>query len=218
MAENALAAEQRDQTGKGVARKLRAAGRIPAVLYGQGMDPAPLSVDPRALNDVLHASGAGRNTLIDLAVGSKSHTVLLKDLQRNPINGNSLHADFLVVDLTAKVDVTVPLHFVGQAAGLDFGGILDHPVRELQISCLPNAIPESIDVDVTALGLGETLHVRDVTLPADVTCTNEGDLAVAICVQPRAVVEATEEEAPAEGEAAEGEEAPAEASDAGGDS
>lgn len=214
MAENALAAEQRDQTGKGVARKLRAAGRIPAVLYGQGMDPTSLSVDPRALNDLLHASGAGGNTLIDLAVGSQKHTVLLKELQRNPVNGVSLHADFLAIDLTATVEVTVQLHFIGQAAGLDFGGILDHPVRELLVSCLPNAIPEFIEVDVSPLQLGETLHVSDVTLPADVTCLNEGDLAVAICVQPRAVVEEVEEEAPAE----EGAEAAAEATTEGDDS
>lgn len=203
MAENALAAENREQTGKGVARKLRAAGRIPAVLYGQGMEPAPLSVDPMALNKVLQASGAGRNTLIGLEVGANKHTVLLKDLQRNPVNGVSLHADFLVVDLTATVEVTVQLHFVGQAKGLDFGGILDHPVRELHVQCLPNAIPEFLEVDVSSLDLGETLHVHEVELPSDVVCMNDGELAVAICVQPRAVVEETPEEAEVTEEGAE---------------
>jgi len=217
VAENALAAENREHTGKGAARQLRATGRIPAVLYGQGMEPASLSVDPKALTSVLQGSGAGRNTLIGLEVGSARHTVLLKELQRNPVNGVSLHADFMVVDLTETVEVTVQLHFIGQAKGLDFGGILDHPVREIQVTCLPNAIPEFLEVDVSSLDLGETLHVREVALPADVTCVNDGDLAVAICVQPRAATEETTEEEAVTEEGAE-EAAGAGDADAGGDS
>ncbi len=206
MSNNALAAESRDQTGKGVARKLRAAGRIPAVLYGSGISASSLTVDPTVLGKLLQDSG-GRNTLINLNVGSDSHTVLLKDLQRDPVSGRSLHADFMVVDLTATVEVTVQLHFTGKAPGVELdGGILDHPVRELLIECLPNAIPEFIEVDMSTLGLGETIHVHQVPMADGLTCKNEPDLAVAICVVPRAVEEPVEAEAV---EGAEGEEAPA---------
>ncbi|MCP3982945.1 MAG: 50S ribosomal protein L25 [bacterium] len=194
MAENALAAELRTSSGKGVARKLRAAGRIPAVLYGRGSGNAILTIDPKALDDVLHQSGAGRNTLISLGVDGATHTVLLKDLQRDPIGGESLHADFLRIDLSKTVEVTVPMHFIGKAIGTDFGGIMDHPVRELLIECLPAAIPEFVEVEISALEVGQTLHVNDVTLAEGLVCKTEGDLAVAICALPAA----EEEEAPAE--------------------
>ncbi len=206
MSNNALAAESRDQTGKGVARKLRATGRIPAVLYGSGISVSSLSVDPTVLGKVLQESGAGRNTLISLSVGSDSHTVLLKELQRDPVSGQSLHADFMVVDLQAKVEVTVQLHFVGKAPGVELdAGILDQPVRELLIECLPNAIPVFIDVDMSTLQLGETIHVHQVPMAAGLLCKNEPDLAVAICVVPRAVEEPVEAEVV---EGAEGAEAP----------
>ena len=207
MSNNALAAESRENTGKGFARKLRATGRIPAVLYGHGISSSALSVDPADLNNLLQLGG-GRNTLISLNIGSDSHTVLVKDLQRDPVSGSSLHADFLVVDMTATVEVTVQLHFTGKAPGVELdGGILDHPVRELLIECLPNAIPDFIEVDMGTLALGETIHVHQVPLAAGLACKNEPDLAVAICVVPRAV----EEETPAETEeVAEGAEAPAE--------
>lgn len=199
MSDQALAAEIRENTGKGVARKLRASGRIPAVLYGKGKQTASLSVDPEALVRLLQASGAGRNTLIELKVGSGSHTVLLKDLQRDPVGGHSLHADFFEIDLRQTVEVEIPLHFIGKAPGVDFGGILDHPVRELQIECLPNAIPESVEVDVSSLQIGDSIHVHELVLPEGVELKTEGELAVAICEAPKA-----EEEEPVEGEAVEG--------------
>ena len=204
MANQALAAEIRENTGKGVARKLRAAGLIPAVLYGKGKATAALSVDPEALGKALHASGAGRNTLIDLKVGSGSHNVLLKELQRDPIGGHSLHADFFEIDLKETVEVEVPLHFIGKAPGVDFGGILDHPVREIELECLPGAIPERIEVDVSELDVGDSIHVRDLTLPAGVTLRSDPDLSVASVVAARVVEEAAaaavvEGEVPAEG-------------------
>lgn len=197
MADNALAAEVRTQTGKGAARKLRAAGRLPAVLYGRGSASTVLSLDPEALLEVLGASGAGRNTLIDLAVDGGSQTVLLKELQRDPVTGVSLHADFFLVDLSQTVEVVVPLHYVGKVIGIDFGGILDHPVRELLIECLPTAIPESIEVSLEGLELGQTIHVNQVILGEGLVCKTEGDLAVAICTTPKVVEE--EEETPEEG-------------------
>ena len=217
MAGNVLGAETRTETGKGAGRRLRAAGRIPAVLYGKGVENQSLSVDPKALNTLLHASGAGLNTLIDLEVGGKSRQVLLKALQREPVGGGFVHADFFQVDLTARVTVSVPIHIVGTPKGVALdGGILDLPVREVDVECLPNAIPDQIDIDVSALEIGDSIHVNELTLPADTEMRTDLGLAVASVVQPKAAeVEEVVEEV-AEGEGAEGEPEAAEGS--GGDS
>lgn len=199
MAENALAAEARTETGKGVARKLRAAGRIPAVLYGKSIDVVALSVDPKALDTLLHASGAGLNTLIDLEVGGNSEKVLLKALQREPVGGAYVHADFHQVDLSVRVTVSVPLHFIGTPRGVALdGGILDHPVRDVDVECLPTAIPENIEVDVSEIDLGGSLHVRDISLPEGAELRSDGDLTVASVVAPKEVEEEVVE--PVEGE------------------
>ncbi len=205
MGQNNLASETRTDTGKGIARRLRAAGRIPAVLYGKGREPRALSVDSGELERLLHTTGAGMNTLIDLQGEGGEEVVLVKELQREPVYGKYLHADFYVVDLTQTVDVQVPIHFVGKAAGLDMGGIIEHALREIELECLPRSIPEAIEVDVTSLELGDSIHVRDLVLPDGVSVRTDGDLSVASCVQPKVV----EEETP-EGELAEGEEAAAE--------
>ena len=202
LAENTLVAEPRTGTGKSVTRKLRSAGRIPAVLYGRDRDSQALSIETRALDTLLHASGAGRNTLIDLQVSGDTTTVMLKELQREPVDGGYMHADFHVIDLTQTVDVRVPLHFVGKAKGLDFGGIVDHPVREVELACLPGSIPEAIEVDVSPLEMGMSLHIRDLVLPEGVEVKSDGDLTIASCAAPRVVEEEEAAEAVAEGEAA----------------
>ena len=208
MGENALVAEQRTETGKGVARKLRAAGRMPAVLYGKGIESQPLTVDPRELSSVLHSSGAGMNTLSDLQVGGQGQTVLVKALDRDPVRGDYLHADFFKLDLAEKVEVSVPLHFVGKARGVEMGGILDHPLREVDIECLPTAIPEHIEVDVEGLAIGESVHVNELVLPEGVTVKTDGALAVAAVVAPKAEEEPEAAEA-IEGAEPEGDEAAA---------
>ena len=207
MAENALVAEARDGTGKGAARKLRAAGRMPAVVYGRQRAAQSVTVSPDALQKVLRGK-AGLNTLIDLTLGGSTSTVLVKSLQREPVRGRYLHADFYEVDLTQKVTVSVPVHLVGKAAGTDFGGILDHPLRELLIECLPREIPHSIEVDVTALNVNDSIHVSDLRLAPGLTIKTDGSLAVASVVLPAAEEEAAPAAAVVEGEVpAEGEEA-----------
>lgn len=210
MADNALVAEPREGQGKGVARKLRQTGRIPAVVYGRRRATQSIAVSPEALSQLLHG-GAGMNTLIELTIGGKAETVLLKSLQRDPVRGRYLHADFYQIDLTQKVTVSVPIHLIGKAKGIDFGGILDHPLRELLIECLPREIPQSIDVDVSNLDVNDSIHVSELALPAGVTMKTEGSLAVASVVLPAAeeeaapaaaVVEGVEGAVPAEGEAA----------------
>jgi len=195
LAGHALLADARGGVGKGVARKLRAAGRIPAVLYGKGKEGEAISVDPTLLERLLHTSESGMNTLIDLSVDGRTSTVLLKDLQRDPIRGRYLHADFFVVDLKQELQVTIPLHFVGKAKGLEFGGIVEHPLREVEVACLPQAIPDSIEVDVTELNIGDSLHVRDLQTLAGVRLLSDGDLAIALVEQPAIAEEPTAAEA-----------------------
>jgi large subunit ribosomal protein L25 len=177
--ENNLQAESRADTGKGVARKLRAAGKIPGIIYGAKSENRPISVDPRSLEQVLHASGSGMNTLIDLAVDGSDSVVLVKELQRDPIRGAYLHADFYEVDLSKPIEVMVPIHFLGRARGVEFGGIVDHPVRELDILCLPHAIPDSVEADISELEIGDSLHVRDLVVPDGVTVLSDPELSIA---------------------------------------
>jgi len=210
VAEYELNVELRQNAGKGVARKLRAAGRIPGVCYGAGAETLHIQLDPAALERALRASSAGINTLFGLAGASelRGKSVLVKELQRDPVKGSLLHADLYAVDLTREIEVAVPLHLTGTAIGLMSGGIVDHQLREIQVSCLPGAIPESFHLDVTALEVGDSLHVRDVALPAGVTLVSDPDLSVVSVVAPaKAEEEVTPEAAaaaaaPAEGAAA----------------
>lgn len=210
MSETALVVEAREGTGKGVARKLRAAGRIPAVLYGRGRPSLALTLDPRALDRILRAGGA--NTLLDLTVEGhpevKDTVALVKELQRHPLRGTIVHADLYAVDLDRTVTVDVPVHLLGRPRGLDFGGILEHTLREVALECLPRAIPEAIEVDVSALEVGDVIHVRELALPEGVTLVSDGDLAVVAVALPQA--EPTPEEAAAAAAPAEGAAAPAE--------
>ncbi len=209
MAENVLSADTRTATGKGANRKLRVQGRIPAVVYGKGRDPLSVALDPRALEALLRKSGAGLNTLIDLSVSGRTDTVLIKELQRHPVHGRYLHVDFFQVDLTQKITVSVPIHFTGKARGVEFGGILDHPLREIEVECLPRAIPEFVEVDVSALEIGQSIHVSDLRLPEGVEVKTDPTLPVASVVLPAAEVEAAPIETVVEGEVAEGAEAAA---------
>jgi large subunit ribosomal protein L25 len=142
------------------------------------------------------------NTLIDLSVAGRKSVVLVRDIQKDPVSGQWVHADLYVVDLTRTIQVEVPLHLIGKPAGIELGGILDHPMREVTVECLPRAIPDSIDVDVSALGIGDSIHVRDLVLPEGARILSDPDLAVASVVLPKA-----EEERVAEPVAAEGAEA-----------
>ena len=193
MSETALVVESRAATGKGVVRKLRAAGRIPGILYGQGKESVPLTIDPRALEKVLRVGGA--NALLDLTVEGRpelgSPVALVKELQRHPIRGTIMHADLYQVDLTRTVEVEVPVHLIGKAKGIDFGGILEHSLREIALECLPRSIPASIEVDVSNMEVGDVIHVRDLVLPPGVSLMSDPDLGVVHVALP-----AAEEEAP----------------------
>jgi large subunit ribosomal protein L25 len=212
MGEYALSVELRGARGKGVARKLRAAGRIPGVCYRRNAEPAAISLDPRELELLLRKASAGMNTLIDLRVAGggdfDGRQVLVKELQRDPITGAYLHADLYAVDLTQKIHVSVPVHLKGVAAGVALaGGIMDHATRELDVECLPNAIPEEFAVDVSALEIGHSIHVRDLAVPEGVAILNDPDVPIVSVVAPSIAEEAAPAAAAAEGEAAEAEKA-----------
>lgn len=193
MSDYELAVEIRDGSGKGAARKLRATGRIPGICYGGGAAPQSIHLDPLALNRVITRSAAGVNTLIDLKGGGlDGKVVLVKELQRDPVTGTLLHADLYSVDVDRTVEVEVPIHLSGTPVGVELGGgILEHSLRELQLECLPRAIPEEITADVSSLELGDSLHVRDLVLPEGVTLVSDPDLSVVSVVAPRAEEEPT---------------------------
>lgn len=212
MADNQLVADRREGTGKGVARKLRAAGRVPAVLYGTGVEPTPLSVDAKDLFHLLH-TGAGTNVLVDLKVGEETHLALPRDVQRDHIRGMYWHVDFLAVSADAKITLTVPVRVVGESPGVKLGGVLEHHLWELQVECLPADVPDAIDADISTLEeIGTSLKVADLPVPKGVTILTAPEESVLAVQQPQAPVveeaaEAVEGEVP-EGEAAEGAEAP----------
>jgi large subunit ribosomal protein L25 len=206
VSETALVVSTRQGVGKGAARKLRAAGRIPGVLYGRGRETMPVALDPRALERILRSSGL--NTLLDVSVegrGDLGPTVaLVKELQRDPLRGVITHADLYQVDLTRTIEVDVPIHLVGKPKGIDMGGVLDHILREVRVECLPRAIPEAIEVDVSEMEINDVLHVSDLPLPADVKLVTDPELGVAHVAVPAA------EEVPAAAEAAPSAEVPVE--------
>jgi len=206
VAEYELNVELRTGTGKGTARKMRAVGRIPAICYGTGETPQNISLDPKALERLITASGAGMNTLIDLkgGAGLDGKVVLVKEIQRDPVKGVPLHADLYEVNLRKSITVSVPFQLIGSPKGALMGGILDHALREVELSCLPNAIPEEIPVDVSDLDIGDSVHVRDIPLPEGVTLLSDSDLSVVSLAAPTA--EEEEEAAEEEGEEIVGEE------------
>ncbi len=159
--------------GKGAARKIRREGKIPAVLYGRKMQTFHLALKPEELKKIL-TTGARENTLIGLKMsgpGSEKigkQVVMLKDLQVHPISQSYLHADFHAVAMDESIEVDIPLRLTGKAEGTKVGGILAQSLRELRVRCMPKNIPEFIEVDVTALNIGDSLHVRDI--PASEIC------------------------------------------------
>ena len=199
--EQRLVAETREGTGKGAARKLRAAGRVPAILYGHGMDPLALSVDSRELFHLLH-TGAGTNVLVDLVVDGTDHLALPRDVQHDHIKGRFVHVDFLAVRRDEKIHVTIPLRIQGESPGVKAGGVLEHHLWELDCECLATDVPEAIDVDISGLEIGSGVRVSDLKVRSGVTIlTNSEDSVVAV-TQPQVAVEEEAAEA-VEGEVAE---------------
>lgn len=198
--------ERRTGTGKGVARKLRRQGQIPAVLYGEG-DSIPLMADPKSLLRAL-GTEAGSNVILNLTVvdgQENTRKAMVKEVQVDPVTGTILHADLLAISMERPIEVGVPVELVGVAIGVkDKGGIVEQILRELVVRCLPGAIPDKIVIDVSPLDIGDVLHVTDLPIPGGVELlTDTGQ--VVVTVTPPVVEEVAApavEEAPAEEEAA----------------
>ena len=211
-----LVAEKREGTGKGVARKLRAAGRVPAVLYGAGLDSEALSVDARDLYHVLH-TGAGANVLVDLVVDGTEHLIIPRDVQRDHIHGRYIHVDLLAVRRDEKIHLSIPVRIVGDSVGVKAGGVVEHHLWELEVESLPGDVPEAIDADISALEIGMSLRVSDLVAPKGATILTNPEESVVAVQQPQMAVEVEEAEEVAEGEVAEGEAAEGEAAGEGGE-
>ncbi|MDQ4148613.1 MAG: 50S ribosomal protein L25/general stress protein Ctc [Actinomycetota bacterium] len=193
-----LEAAARTETGKGPARRARAAGKVPAVLYGPSVQPTSLVVDSKQMIQALQTE-AGANVLINLAVDGSRYLTVPREIQKHPIKGTILHVDFVQVARDVKINADVPVHFVGESRGVKEGGQLDVHLHELKVEALPTDVPAAIEVDISGLGIGDPLKVSDVVLPAGVEVVNPPeDLVVAIIET--TVMEVEEEVAPEEGE------------------
>jgi large subunit ribosomal protein L25 len=201
MSEYQLAAESRTDTGKGAARRVRAAGRVPAVLYGHGIKPEHLSINAREFGQALRSGGA--NALLELQLGKTRHLALAREVQRHPVRGTFTHVDFLVVRRGEKVTVSVPVHLTGSAPGVLQGGILDQDLHQLSVEAEVTAVPEAIEADVSGLEIGDVLRVGDLKAPAGATVLDDAEASVVSVVAPTVEPAAAEEEEGAE--AAEGE-------------
>ncbi len=190
--EATLSAEKRDTRGKNEARRLRAAGRIPAVLYGGAAETVALAVDPKTLSRILH-SDSGVNTLIALDVEGETTRVIVKDYLLDPVKHHLLHADFYRLAMDKPITVTVLIELTGEAKGVkQLGGLLDFVHREVDIECLPSDIPERIEIDVTDLAIGQSVRLRDLAESARWTPVSDPDTLILHVSAPRVTAEAAE--------------------------
>ena len=212
MKEIVLRARPREQSGKEYARKLRRNGFVPAVLYGPETETKHLEVETKTFLTLVRG-GLGENVIVTLLLDDTAEgkrKVLVREVQRDPVTGNILHLDFHQISLTKKLTIQVPIHLVGTPVGVDDGGILQHALRELQVECLPSAIPEKIEVDVSHLKIGDSVHVGDVTVEnAEILSDSKSSIVSVVpptvFKEPEVAAPAAEEEPELVGEMKEGE-------------
>ncbi|SHI80187.1 LSU ribosomal protein L25P [Malonomonas rubra DSM 5091] len=194
MAKAELNVEIRENAGKGVARKLRAEGKVPAVVYGKGMEPTTISVEPKALEAAVNTD-AGWNTLLTLkgAPAVDGKVVVLKDLELHPLRRDMVCADFHAIDLQEKGSFMVPVVTVGKSAGEKEGGSLQIIRKELEVICLPTAVPQAIEINVEALNIGDVVHIEDVAAPEGAELPHDVNFTVITVKGHKEEVEDTEE-------------------------
>lgn len=214
-----LASEPRTQLGSRPSGRLRREGKVPAVVYGLGTEAVSISVPARDLQHIL-AGEAGANSLITLDVDGESVLTLARQIHRHPTKGQLVHVDFVRISRDVAVSAEVPVHAMGEAEGVKDGGLLEQLFFQITVEALPHQIPVALEIDVSALGIGDQLRVEDMQLPEGVSTQMESDTVIVQVAAPRVVSEAAEGEEGLEGEAGEGgaAEAPsAEASEAAGE-
>ncbi|HEY0369759.1 MAG TPA: 50S ribosomal protein L25 [Chthoniobacterales bacterium] len=187
-----LSAQRRTAVGRSAVRKLKATGTVPAVIYGGKNQPEPLQISRREINALL-AHASGENILVELEIaGDENRLAMVQEVQHAPLGGDVLHVDFHAVSMDEMIEADVPLEPIGTANGVkNFGGLLEQNLRTLAIECLPRDLPDIIQVDVSALNIGDAIHVREIQLPSGVTTRISPELTAF------SVMEPTVEEAPA---------------------
>ncbi len=187
----ALSATRREDRGKGSARKLRAAGRIPAVVYGKDMDALTVSLDAREAEHLFHGISV-ENTILDLRIGDDGDSMqtLVREIQTHPFRPTILHVDFLRIQEGVEVEVEVPIELVGTPTGVRLnGGVLEQIVHEVEVRCIPSKIPEVFELDITPLEIGDALHVSDLTLGEGVELLIDPTQTVCLVSAPRVLEE-----------------------------
>jgi len=180
-----LSATLRSESGKGAARALRRAGSVPAVIYGHKREPMSLSISTRELERLLERVSA-ETTVVELSIDGKVSRTLIREIQKHPYKKQLVHVDFQELVAGEQITVNVPLVIIGTSIGVrSFAGILDQTMRELEVTVDPSAIPNHIDVDVSALNIGDSIHVRDLVVPAGVTVITDADLSVVVVAAPK---------------------------------
>lgn len=203
-------AEKRDKKGKGAARSLRRDGKVPAVLYGKGIEPILLSVSSRDLLNLEHKQGL-TGSFLNLKVNGESYTAVVKEISRDPVSDEYLHVDFQKISLDEKISTFVPIVVKGEETcpGIKLGGVLQHGVSEIEIEALPKDVPEHLEVDISELEIGDSVRVGDLTPPPGVEIVSDADEMILTILPPTmyeeeekveevAAEEEVEKEAPAE--------------------
>lgn len=189
-----LSAEKRDGRGKGDARKLRATGRVPGVVYGQGGEALAIMVDVHDATRLFQRISV-ENTIVDLTVEGESIPTLVREVQVHPIRPDLLHIDFYRVQKGVKISVEIPVHLNGTPVGVkSHGGVLQQVIHELPVRTIPSLIPESIEIDVTDLDVGDSIHVGDIEVPDEVEFELEDDRTVCSVIIPRGLAADEDEE------------------------
>jgi large subunit ribosomal protein L25 len=185
MAQLEIQATQRNPEGKNANRRMRVAGRIPAVIYGPGKPPAPVSVDPEAIRDILY-SDSGQNTIFTVALdGNPGVNVMVKDYQLDPVKGNLIHADLLEIAMDRVLELSINVEIVGEAEGVKLtGGLMDIVTRSIEVACLPGDIPDSIKVDVTPLKINDYIRVKNLPTDPKVKILTDPEVVIVTIVPP----------------------------------
>ncbi|MBE9542197.1 MAG: 50S ribosomal protein L25 [Proteobacteria bacterium] len=197
MATIQLDSKKRTTIGKGSARKLRSMGRLPVILYGPETDSIMLSLDYKQLEKILRGKSA-ESIIFDLRVDSNgknnSKRVMIKEIQKDPVTRDYLHVDFYEISMEKELEVDIPVYLVNTPIGVSEGGILEHIRRELKILCMPKNLIDKIEIDVSGLDVGQSLHIEDISFPPGLKSIEDGNLTIATVVAPTIEEEKVEEE------------------------
>ncbi len=173
-----LKAENRARTGSGLLKQMRREGWLPSVIYGRGAENQNLKVDAKTFSELL-AHSSSENFVINLNIeGEGTRLAFLQSVQHDPLTGAALHADFLAINEKTEITAHIPAHLVGEAPGVKAGGVIEQYIHSIEITCLPGDLPEAIDIDISALQLGDSLHIGDIKYPKGVTPTHAAEVVV----------------------------------------